>query len=198
VIRSEIDGSVFDLQSGGLDQLPSASIVGNQLKTPQGNFNLEKIHTQDAHMNAGIYRVSLPGGDPGILKVLTSNAQALDEIQGSVLGAEVGGPQIYHVGRVDLGSGRPSNVYVEMEELFPGQKVTLLKQDARVLALHDSNHVSVSKKLGSMLETAFEHHIQIADMDAMVSHSGQIRWVDTQEWKLLNCAPPVRQPSQSY
>jgi hypothetical protein len=141
--------------------------------------------------NRGVFRLIENGKTKSILKITLHRVSEahpsgfLSALQGMILQAREGGPKVYDFGSIVEPNGR-RYFYVELEALFSGERVSNLKDlkfdQPNLIRELQEKQVSVARKMGEQLASAFEHRILPIDPDFFVSQSGAVRWIDGERW----------------
>jgi hypothetical protein len=141
--------------------------------------------------NRGVFRLIEKGQTKSILKITLYQVNErhpsgfLSALQGMILQARESGPKVYDFGSIVETNGR-RYFYVELEALFAGERTSNLKDlkfdQPNLIRELSENEVSVARKMGDQLASAFEHKILPIDPDFFVSQSGSVRWIDGERW----------------
>jgi hypothetical protein len=111
--------------------------------------------------------------------------QMMRGLEGAIIGENTDAPKIYGFG-IARHQGK-SYYYVEMEQAFPGQKPTILKnvldsgQGASLI--HPKDGVSPLPSMAKHFVDAFSKQIGPSDGDFIIGAKGEVRWIDPFAWK---------------
>jgi hypothetical protein len=174
----------------------SKSLVDPRRETIDG-IQAELID-EDGRSNAGVYRYYREGRRR-VMKITRHEdfaaypeegiEHAIDaQVQGGVIGSFFGAPKLLRTGIADLGYHR--YYFVEMEELFPGQKPRSFKSAA---AERDSKFIAMlgrpradglvpAREMADKLVEVLEYGVVPYDGDFLVTPDGRLSWIDTNWW----------------
>ena len=176
----------------GIDLLKGKPILHRLEEGQIGEFGKQaRLIANLGSSNRGVFRLSEKGKTKSILKITLYQVNEghpsgfLAALQGMILQASEGGPQVYDFGSVVEPNGRRF-FYVEIEALFAGERASNLKDlkfdQPNLIRELSEKRVPVARKMGDQLASAFEHKILPIDPDFFVSQSGAVRWIDGERW----------------
>jgi len=187
-VRRETYEKVFLYSIKDLEELSGG--VYSQFSVPNW------LHTKGT-MHSAIYRYNRDGKSR-LIKVILEDSKAhisddyfRGEIFGMLLSSHVGGPEVYHAGRITVPDGR-MGYYVEMEELFANQTDTYTYKGLgskiwpmRILALKFPNDAQLLK-IAKMIRINLERGILIGNDPDLIFSGSDVRWLDTTAWEIWN------------
>jgi hypothetical protein len=180
------------LTQGGVDLLKGKPTLHLVEQRQILEFGKQARHVANSGSNnRGVFRLIENGKTKAIFKVtpyLVNERHPsgfLRALQGMILQASEGGPKVYDFGSIVEPDGR-RYFYVELEALFAGERTSNLKDlkfdQPNLIRELSEKQVSVARKMGDQLASAFEHKILPIDPDFFVSQSGAVRWIDGERW----------------
>jgi hypothetical protein len=164
-----------------------------------GHRELEFLSSAGVH-NYGVYRVKNSKPAKLIKFFKASKINMIPVLKGNLLASSVGGAVVFSFGRAYskvIGSPFYEGLwFIELEELFPQQKVAIRKRSLMEIKSGEIEYRSLYYIARQILEV-FRKNIMINDPDFMINPKGEIRWFDADHWEHL-FDPSMRQVERIF